>query len=83
MLIDLAGYQPPPGAAGSHLGRDECRREEADDVGSLVSAGERVAVEIGGVDIYLAPHAKQVPRHGSVGTHLQAGEIAVYVAVNS
>lgn len=83
MLIDLAGYQPPPGAARSHLRRDECRREETDHICSLVSASERVAVEISSVDVYLASHAKQVPGHGSVSTHLQAGEIAIYITINS
>lgn len=83
MLVDLARYQPPPGAARSHLGRDEGGREEADNVCSLVSAGERVPVEISSVDIYLASHAKQVPGHGSVSAHLQAGQIAIYITVNS
>lgn len=83
MLVDLAGYEPSPGAAGSHLRCDECRWEETNHIGSLVPAGERVAIEIGSVDVYLASHAKQVPGHGRVSTHLQAGQIAVYVAVNS
>lgn len=83
MLINLARYQPPPGAPRSHLRRDECRWEEADDICSLVSASERVAVEISSMDIYLASHAKQVPGHGRVSTHLQAGEIAIYITVNS
>lgn len=83
MLVDLAGYEPPPGAAGSHLRRDERRWEETDHIGSLVPAGERVTIEIGSMDVYLASHAKQVPGHGHVSTHLQAGQIAVYVTVNS
>lgn len=83
VLIDLAGYQPPPGAARSHLRRDERRWEETNHICSLVSAGECVPVEVSSVDVYLAPHAKQVPGHGSVSTHLQAGEIAIDITVNS
>ena len=83
MLINLARYQPPPRVPRSHLCCDERCWEQTDDICPLVSASERVAVEIRGVDVYLAPHAKQVPGHGSVSTHLQAGKIAINITVNS
>lgn len=83
MLINLARYQPPAGVPRSHLRCDECCWEQTDDICPLVSVSERVAIEIRSVDIYLASHAKQVPGHGSVSTHLQAGEIAINITVNS
>lgn len=83
MLINLACYQPPPRAPRSHLCCDERCWEQTNDVCSLVSVSERVAIEIRSVDIYLASHAKQVPGHGSVSTQLQAGEIAINITINS
>lgn len=83
MLINLARYQPPPRVARSHLCCNERCWEQADDICPLVSASERVAIEIRSVDIYLASHTEQVPGHGSVSTHLQARKIAINITVNS
>lgn len=83
MLVNLACYQPPPRVPRSHLCCDERCCEQTDDICPLVSVSECVAIEIRSVDIYFASHAKQVPGHGSVSTHLQAREISINITINS
>lgn len=83
MFINLASYQPPPGAPRGHFCCDECCWEQTDDICPLVSVGECVAVEIRSVYINLASHANQVPGHGSISTHLQAREISINITIKS
>lgn len=85
MIIHVAVQDPRSRVVVGHLDRLEVPREEVDDVPATnrVRPGhERLAVEVGRVQVVLAAHPEQVPRRlGAVAGH-QAFEGAVDAAVH-
>lgn len=83
VVVYLAAEQPLAGRLGHHLHCDEDGWEQAEDVGPVAQVQHGVAVEVDRVDIHLVAHSEEVPRHRPVHAHLQGGQVAVDVAVDS
>ena len=83
MVVNLTAQRPSSERQGNHLCRDERRGEQAEDVGAVTALQHCVAVEIGGVEVRLATHAKQMPGYQPVLAQQHVGHVAKHVAVNS
>lgn len=83
VVVDLAAQQPLPRRHGDHLSGDKGGWEQADGVAAVTAVQKRAALEVGGVNVHLVPHAKQVHGHTTELAQLNAGQVTVHVPVDS